>query len=47
MTGSGQDPAVLGECAEATPTDYRPPPRIRVVVVALIVHPHRPAIFVG
>lgn len=47
MTGCTQDPAVSDDRVEAVPTDYRPPSRIRVVVVALILHPDRPAIFVG
>jgi 8-oxo-dGTP pyrophosphatase MutT (NUDIX family) len=32
---------------DATPSDYRPPAGIRVVVVALIVRPRRPALFVS
>ncbi len=32
---------------EASPSGYQPPARIGVVVVALIVHPQRPALFVS
>lgn len=47
MTDAEAGAAAPGQGGQAAPTDYRPPARIRVVVVALIVHPRRRALFVS